>query len=160
MIENLCKAKIFKKINEIKSIGKNGKNFNYLLNILKGKKNDKNEYKENIENEKLDIRLEEIYNKIFKKRFYMPDDMSTKIKVFLLQEIINYFNSIENGKYEIKKLDYHLINEQVNRDFNLIYFTQYLFSILSNRSKYKNDNYKIIKEIIDLYNEKKKNHHI
>ena len=155
MIENLCKAKIFKKINEIKSIGKNGKNFNYLLNILKGKKNDKNEYKENIENEKLDKRLEEIYNKIFEKRFYMPDDMSTKIKVFLLQEIINYFNSIENGKYEIKKLDYYLINEQVNRDFNLKYFTQYLFSILSNRSKYKNDNYKIIKEIIDLYNEKK-----
>ena len=81
--------------------------------------------------------------------------MARKIKIFTLEKIINYFNSIENGINEIKKLDYHQINEQMKRDFNLVYFDQYLYSIFSNESSSENDNFKIIKRIIDSFNEKK-----
>ena len=155
MIENLCGFnKIFKNVNEIKKKKKNGKFYNHLLNIL-NEENPENEIKENIENEKLDERLQEKYNIIFEKNLYRPDNMARKIKIFTLEKIINYFNSIENGINEIKKLDYHQINEHMKRDFNLVYFDQYLYSILSNESNSENDNYKIIKRIIDSFNEKK-----
>ena len=159
MFNNLCKKpyKIFENINEIKYIAKKGKFTKKLSNFLNRKKNNEN-IEKNVENEKLDESLQKIYNDIFEKNIiYRPDDMSRRIKVFVLKKIINYFNSIENRKNEIQILDYQLINEQLNRNFNLIYFDQHLYSILSNKSNKEKEikNYEIIKKIIDSYNDKK-----
>ena len=82
-------------------------------------------------------------------RKFMPDEMSIKIKTFLLKQIIDNINSFEEMKNnKIIVLNAELINKEIKGDFNYLYFSQYIYSIISNESKYKNNNYKIIEDIL------------
>ena len=142
LIENISKeiGIFFGSENELKKI-ENGIIFKNLLNFLTQKKN---EDKDNI-----------IYK--YKIRKFMIDGMSTKIKTFLLKQIIEHINSFEEMKNkEIKVLDIDLINNKIKGDFNYVYLHQYIYSIVANESKYKNNNCENIKNILNS-NKKKSN---
>ena len=140
MIENLGKeiGIDFKNENDLAKIEK-GIIFQNLSNFLGKKKNEDNDniiYKHNI-------------------RKFMIDDMSNKLKTFLLKtfrEHINSFEEMENN--EIKVINLDKINNKIKSDFNYVYFHQYIYSILSNESKSKNNNCEIIKNKLKAYNEK------
>lgn len=128
---------IFENENDLRNIEENSLIYKNLLNFLENKKQEAN-----------------------LNRKFMPDEMSNKIKTLLLEQIMDGFNSseeIKNNNIKIKKIDANLINNQNKGDFNYIYLSQFLYSILSNESKYKSNNYEIIKGIIESYN-KDKNH--
>ena len=141
MLDNLGKKiGIFFGEDNISEI-ENGIIFKNLSNFLENPKN-KDKIKDNI-----------IYK--YKIRKFMIDEMSTKTKTFLLNKITEHINSFDEMKNnEIKKLDIDLINNKIKGDFNFIYLNQYIYSILANESKSKNNNYEIIKKIINEYNEK------
>ena len=88
----------------------------------------------------------------------MIDEMSNKLKTFLLKVIIEHINSFgEMGNNEIKVLNLDKINNKIKCDFNFVYFHQYTYSILANETKskiYKNNNYEIIENKLKTYNEK------
>ena len=82
-------------------------------------------------------------------RKFMPDKMSIKIKTFLLKQIVDDINSFEEMKNnKIIVLNAELINKEIKGDFNYFYFSQHIYSIISNESKYKNNNYEIIENIL------------
>ena len=94
-------------------------------------------------------------NIIFKYniRKFMPDLMSSVFKIFCSNVILDGVNSFEEiEKNKLKKIDNDLINNKIKGDFNLTYFVQFLYSILSNDSKYKNNN---IEKIQNIFNSNK-----
>ena len=143
MIENLGKeiGIDFKNEKDLAEIEK-GLIFQNLSNFLN---KIKNEYKDNI-----------IYKHQIRK--FMIDEMSNKLKTFLLKVIIEHINSFgEMGNNEIKVLNLDKINNKIKCDFNFVYFHQYTYSILANETKskiYKNNNYEIIENKLKTYNEK------
>ena len=91
----------------------------------------------------------------YKIRKFMIDEMSNKIKTFLLKQIIEHINSFEEMENDqIKILDFDVINNKIKGDFNYVYLFQYIYSILSNESKYKNNNREIIEKKLKAFNEK------
>ena len=143
MIENLGKeiGIDFKNEKDLAEIEK-GLIFQNLSNFLN---KIKNEYKDNI-----------IYKHQIRK--FMIDEMSNKLKTFLLKVIIEHINSFgEMGNNEIKVLNLDKINNKIKCDFNFVYFHQYTYSILANETKskkYKNNNQEIIENKLKTYNEK------
>ena len=88
-----------------------------------------------------------------------PDEMSQKLKTFLLQQILNSTNSYEeflNNKLE--KINKKLIYQPIKADFLLFLLGQKIYSLISNDIKSSNVkcNYEKIKKIINEYNEKGK----
>ena len=80
----------------------------------------------------------------------MPDLMSSVFKTFCSNVILDGVNSFEEmEKNKLKKIDNDLINNKIKGDFNLTYFVQFLYSILSNDSKYKNNNKEKIQNIFN-----------
>ena len=134
------KNKIFESIDELKSFQDKGIILKNLLIILDDKI----------------ITNKECKNLI---RKFGPDNMSSKIKNYLLNQIIAYINSFEPMKNnEIKTLIKDLVNNNPKSDFNYVYLEQNLYNILSNDSNDNNtkSNFEKLKSIIDLYNEQKK----
>ena len=96
------------------------------------------------------------YNSIIIRRF-MPDEMSTKIKTFLLKQIIDHINSFEEMKgRQILVPKAELINKKIKADFNYIYMEQNIYSIISNEPKNVENNYKIVRELLQKNNKKEK----
>ena len=112
---------------------------------------------ENLSNFLRKIKNEDNSNIIYKYKIrkFMIDEMSNKIKTFLLKQIIEHINSFEEMENDqIKILDIDVINNKIKGDFNYVYLFQYIYSILSNESKYKNNNREIIEKKLKDFNEK------
>ena len=107
----------------------NGNIYRYLLSFLKKEK-------ENIQ--------------LIRSR--QPDEMSQKIKSFVLEEIINSTNKFDEFQnYKLDKIDKHKVYEPTKRDFQLSLLEKEIYLIISNdvnlncNPKY---NYNKINEII------------
>jgi hypothetical protein len=107
----------------------NGNIYRYLLSFLK--------------EEKVIIEL---------KRSRQPDEMSQKIKSFVLDEILNSTNKFDEfNNYKLDKIDKHKVYEPTKRDFQLSLLEKEIYLIISNdvnlncNPKY---NYNKINEII------------
>ena len=114
-----------------------------------------------------------IYNNIFNilvnngtnklESSFRPLQMAKKYKAFLLEQMIQSTNqliceNINDKKYKLEKINKFAITEEVNSGFVLNLFPKEIYSLLSNDLKKENkkkNNYKIIKAIIDEYNENK-----
>jgi len=86
------------------------------------------------------------------KRSRQPDEMSQKIKSFVLEEIINSTNKFDEFQnYKLDKIDKHKVYEPTKRDFQLSLLEKEIYLIISNdvnlncNPKY---NYNKINEII------------
>ena len=105
--------KIFDDKSELISIEENSIVYKDILKFLKNEKGGKKNHNS--------------------KRSFEPDEMVTKIKTYILRqiiEIINSFSEMKNSPIEIIKK--FLINNKIKSDFNLIYLEQYIYSIVSN----------------------------
>ena len=121
------KNPIFKDKNDLNNT--NGNIYRYLLLFLKKEK-------ENIQ--------------LIRSR--QPDEMSQKIKSFVLEEIINSTNKFDEfNNYKLDKIDKHKVYEPTKRDFQLSLLEKEIYLIISNdvnlncNPKY---NYNKINEII------------
>ena len=121
------KNPIFKDKNDLNNT--NGNIYRYLLLFLKKEK-------ENIQ--------------LIRSR--QPDEMSQKIKSFVLDEIINSTNKFDEfNNYKLDKIDKHKVYEPTKRDFQLSLLEKEIYLIISNdvnlncNPKY---NYNKINEII------------
>ena len=121
------KNPIFKDKNDLNNT--NGNIYRYLLSFLKKEK-------ENIQ--------------LIRSR--QPDEMSQKIKSFVLEEIINSTNKFDEFQnYKLDKIDKHKVYEPTKRDFQLSLLEKEIYLIISNdvnlncNPKY---NYNKINEII------------
>ena len=133
---------------------------NYVFkNLLKGEKEQNKKNKGNKENKESEESEEKEEKKVNEKRMFMIDLMIKKLKTAASNFILNRFNFYKGKEIkDLKEVNYDLINLPIKSDFNLEYFNQHLYSILSNETKYKNyknHNYLVIKEIIDSYNKNK-----
>ena len=139
MIENLSKNGILIEKKNLSKI-KEGIIFKNLANFLEHKKKEGNTVNQSD------------YSSITIIRIFMPDNMSTKIKTFLSNQIIVRINSFEEMEKKILVLKAELINKQIKGDFNYIYLDKNIYSIISNDSKYNNYdynyNYKIVSELL------------
>ena len=122
------KNPIFKDKNDLNNT--NGNIYRYLLLFLKKEK-------ENIQ--------------LIRSR--QPDEMSQKIKSFVLDEIINSTNKFDEfNNYKLDKIDKHKVYEPTKRDFQLSLLEKEIYLIISNdvnlncNPKY---NYNKINEIIN-----------
>ena len=120
------KNPIFKDKNDLNT---NGNIYGYLLSFLSMKK-------ENIQ--------------LIRSR--QPDEMSQKIKSFVLDEILNSTNKFDEfNNYKLDKIDKHKVYEPTKRDFQLSLLEKEIYLIISNdvnlncNPKY---NYNKINEII------------
>lgn len=121
------KNPIFKDKNDLNNT--NGNIYRYLLSFLKKEK-------ENIQ--------------LIRSR--QPDEMSQKIKSFVLDEILNSTNKFDEFQnYKLDKIDKHKVYEPTKRDFQLSLLEKEIYLIISNdvnlncNPKY---NYNKINEII------------
>lgn len=121
------KNPIFKDKNDLNNT--NGNIYRYLLSFLKKEK-------ENIQ--------------LIRSR--QPDEMSQKIKSFVLDEILNSTNKFDEfNNYKLDKIDKHKVYEPTKRDFQLSLLEKEIYLIISNdvnlncNPKY---NYNKINEII------------
>ena len=71
--------------------------------------------------------------KIPLERSRQPDEMSQKIKSFVLEEIINSTNKFNEFKnYKLDKIDKHKVYEPTKRDFQLSLLEKEIYLIISN----------------------------
>ena len=89
-----------------------------------------------------------------------PLQMAKKYKAFILEQMIQSTNkllleNINYKNYKLEKINKNTITEEVNSGFVLNLFPKKIYSMLSNdltKENKKKNNYKIIKTIIDEYN--------